>query len=506
MNSVTSNYSITGTVIRTTLIFLLIFSFASSPVESKLLAAAASTHSVTLNWTAPGDDGNQGQASQYDIRYATFLINDSNWDQADQPPNIPSPQVAGSAESITIDGLNSSTTYYFAIRVADEVPNWSPTSNVATVSTAAESDAPSDVANLLTSHPTNSSLDLSWTAPGDDSTSGTASQYDIRYSTSVINAANFDQATAVSGEPTPSPAGSSESMTVSGLDPNTDYYFAIKTADEVPNWSGISNIATGSTINEQIAPGDISNLLASDATDTSVTLTWTAPGDDGNSGTADQYDIRYSTFSINGTNFDQAAVVSGVPAPSLAGSSESIEVIGLNPSTTYYFAIKTADEIPNWSGLSNISNLTTLVEQQPPANIADLSSPNATDSTITISWTAPGDDGAAGTATVYDIRYSSTIINVQNWDSAVQITDEPTPLLAGTTQSYTLEGLSQGVGYFFAIKTADEVPNWSGLSNILAVATAGDNTPPAAINDLGASTGSSEGTIDLSWTAPGDDG
>ncbi len=506
MNSVSPKYSIAITAIRTTFIFLLIFSFVSSPVESKLLASAASTHSVTLNWTAPGDDGNQGQAAQYDIRYATFLINDGNWDQANQAANIPAPQMAGSAESITIDGLSSSTTYYFAIRVADEVPNWSPTSNVVSVSTAAESDAPSDVTDLLTSNPSNTSLDLTWTSPGDDSTAGTATQYDIRYSTVFINDSNFDQATAVSGEPSPSPAGSSESMTVTGLDPTSDYYFAIKTADEVPNWSGISNTASGTTINEQIAPSDIANLLATSSTDTSITITWTAPGDDGNSGTASQYDIRYSTSNINGANFYLGTVVSGAPSPASAGSSESMIVTGLNPATTYYFAIKTADEIPNWSGLSNVTNLATLVEQQAPANIADLASSNTTDSSITITWTAPGDDGAVGTATLYDIRYSSTAINIQNWDSAIQISDEPSPLLAGTTQSYTLAGLPQGVGYFFAIKTADEIPNWSGLSNILAVATAGDNTPPAAINDLGAQTGSTEGTIDLSWTAPGDDG
>ena len=179
---------------------------------------------------------------------------------------------------------------------------------------------------------------------------------------------------------------------------------------------------------------------------------------------------------------------------------------GLNPNSTYYFAIKTADEVPNWSGLSNIASRATLPEQQPPADIVDLASSNTTDSSITITWTAPGDDGNTGTAAVYDIRYSSTQINAQTWDAAIAIPNEPAPLPAGATQSYTLSGLPQGTGYFFAMKTADEVPNWSNLSNILAVATSGDNTPPAAINDLDAAPGASQGSIDISWTAPGDDG
>ena len=37
----------------------------------------------------------------------------------------------------------------------------------------------------------------------------------------------------------------------------------------------------------------------------------------------------------------------------MAGSAEEFTVTGLAPLTTYYFALKTADKVPNWSGLSN---------------------------------------------------------------------------------------------------------------------------------------------------------
>ncbi len=103
------------------------------------------------------------------------------------------------------------------------------------------------------------SITITWTSPGDDSLTGTASQYDIRYSTALITAANFATATQVSGEPTPKIAGSSESFTVTGLTPNTLYYFAIKTADEVPNWSGLSNVASISTL-DSVPPAAIKNL------------------------------------------------------------------------------------------------------------------------------------------------------------------------------------------------------------------------------------------------------
>lgn len=86
------------------------------------------------------------------------------------------------------------------------------------------------------------SITLRWTSTGDDGTTGTARQYDIRYSTSPITESNWNSATQVSGEPAPKPAGSREVFEVSGLKPNIAYYFAIKIADERPNWSTLSNV------------------------------------------------------------------------------------------------------------------------------------------------------------------------------------------------------------------------------------------------------------------------
>ena len=103
----------------------------------------------------------------------------------------------------------------------------------------------------------------------------------------------------------------------------------------------------------------------------SVTLRWTAPGDDGTVGTAAQYDIRYSTSAITNNNFNSATQATGEPAPKVAGSSEAFTLNNLAANTTYYFAIKAADEASNWSGLSNVVNVTT-GDETAPAAIADL--------------------------------------------------------------------------------------------------------------------------------------
>jgi hypothetical protein len=86
------------------------------------------------------------------------------------------------------------------------------------------------------------SATLTWTAPGDDSLVGTASLYDIRFSLEPINEETFVYANRVAMV-RPSRAGTRETYTVTGLLPGYDYYFAIRTADDVGNWSRVSNLA-----------------------------------------------------------------------------------------------------------------------------------------------------------------------------------------------------------------------------------------------------------------------
>ena len=97
--------------------------------------------SITLSWTAPGDDGNTGLASHYEIRYSQSIISDSNWESANIFSNPPSPEIAGTNQSVRVDGLNLNTNYYFAIKTYDENENVSPLSNVLNVSTTNLSDA-----------------------------------------------------------------------------------------------------------------------------------------------------------------------------------------------------------------------------------------------------------------------------------------------------------------------------------------------------------------------------
>jgi len=107
-------------------------------------------------------------------------------------------------------------------------------------------------------------------------------------------------------------------------------------------------------------PGMIDNLATTDPSSNTMGLTWTATGDDGAVGTANSYEVRYSTVVIDGTNWATATRAGNEPAPGPAGTSEAMEVRNLNASTPYFFAVKAFDEWGNAGPLSNIATGTTL--------------------------------------------------------------------------------------------------------------------------------------------------
>lgn len=106
---------------------------------------------------------------------------------------------------------------------------------------------------------------------------------------------------------------------------------------------------------------------------------------------------------------------------------------------------------------------------------------------VTLHWTSPGDDWDVGRATRYALRYSQTAVVEADtagwWDRATEMAGLPTPSPAGTQEKWTGE-VPFGPAYFM-MRAADEIPNWSGWGNVLAlVIVPPDMTPPSAVRDL----------------------
>ncbi len=126
-----------------------------------------------------------------------------------------------------------------------------------------------------------------------------------------------------------------------------------------------------------------------------VSLYWTAPGDDDNSGVATGYDLRYSRYPISEFNFSAAHRYLGVPKPASAGNLQFCVVSGLLSNTDYYFALKAVDEWGNWSGISNVAiHTASLVGVEgadgPIAFSAPIPNPARNAATFAFRLTAPG--------------------------------------------------------------------------------------------------------------------
>jgi hypothetical protein len=432
-------------------------------------------NSLTAAWSASGDDGEIGQATYHDLRYSKNPITNENWEDAVPYPDADRPFAAGIYQGCQVFGLEPSTLYYFAVRSADEVHNWSTISNVASGFTPGYSDsiAPSTITDLSVDSTSSFTITLSWTASGDDGMTGRASFYDARFSIlPIVTEFDWGFSARLIGEPQPAFPGEHQSMTITGLVPNREFFFAVRAGDEIVNWSPISTqILAKTQPAELIPPSAITDLTVGTVTLSTAQISWTAPGDDGNVGRASRYDIRRYSLAITEETWANCSIVLGEPQPGPAGSPQSMTLSGLTPYRLYNLAIKSADEIPNWSPISNVVTFITdggsgLIDTVPPARIVDIAVVAATQTALNLRWRVVGDDGNSGNAVFHDLRYSTDSITDASWETATIVDYVLPPRTVGTVMNMDVKNLAPGTVYYFAMKTGDESLNWSPLSLI----------------------------------------
>lgn len=458
---------------------------------------------IVLQWTAPGENGMEGRAKVYDIRYSQELITSANWETMPTVSPAPRPAQAGTTEEVTIPGLQPNTKYSFSVVAIDASGNLSPLSNVVSVYTA-DTVVPAAITTLRAENVDSSSVLLSWTSPGDDEIHDTPERYEIRYARKPLSEVSWSRAKMVEESLIPSTKGKQERFLLSGLNPKSMYYIGVKAIDAGENASEISNILQVYT-----SEGSVMDLAILDFSGQAVTLTWTTPGgelSDGERG----YDIRYATTMITGENWVNAIPVETSSSQDLIvkqpDSTEKVELTDLPLYEQVFFAVRVIEGGQQMSELSNVVELNRL-DVVPPAAITDLQvkdlgkTPNGMQS-LELSWQAPGDNDFDGTASKYELRYGTTRPKAENWESFTRVQDVPSPQIAETPQQMILQIPPGEDTLYFAIQTYDETLNVSELSNIAQWAPE-DSIAPARITDLAAER-LSNGDIKVSWTAPGD--
>ena len=180
-----------------------------------------------------------------------------------------------------------------------------------------DTEAPSTPANLVLNSTSTASASLSW-SPSTDNIA-------VTYYKIFVNGAFH------SNSPT-------TTATVSGLTQGTTYIFNVAAADAAGNVSAQSNTVTGTTLIDNEAPSNPTNLSVTSVGTNNIEIQWTAATDNI---AVDSYDIYVNGGLMGSTN------------------STSSNVANLDPATAYSLYVVAKDAGGNISGPSNTVTATT---------------------------------------------------------------------------------------------------------------------------------------------------
>ncbi|MDH5645796.1 MAG: fibronectin type III domain-containing protein, partial [Candidatus Heimdallarchaeota archaeon] len=241
------------------------------------------------------------------------------------------------------------------------------------------------------------------------------------------------------------------------------YYYvvtAINSVGESPNSNEVS--ATTSSI-----PTPPTNLFAS-VVGSDISLTWTAPTDNGGTPII-QYKIYRTTTSGIGYTYLGTSVTT-----SMLDSTTS-------PGVTYYYIV-TAINTNGESGYSNEVSITRITTPNTPTGLTA----QIVNGNVSLTWTAPSDGGSS--ITQYKVYRSTTSGSGY------------TLLGASTTTSYLDTTITIGINYYYVVTAINSVGE-SGYSNQAMASDIVVPTPPLNLSGfIGA------GTATLTWDAPSSNG
>jgi chitodextrinase len=215
------------------------------------------------------------------------------------------------------------------------------------------------------------------------------------------------------------------------------------------------------------APAAITDLAVQSSGAGSVTLSWTATGDDGSTGMAARYDLRYATSEITERNFAIATPVSGEPSPGAAGQAESLTVTGLAPDSTYWFVIRVLDEAGNASALS--ASVAVIVPDEadsaPPLSPSDLeASWNGT--AVVLAWEASPSLDVEGYRV---LRRPIDRVDPQELADSVLVT------------TFVDQGVVRGMRYGYTIVARDRAGNLSFPTTEIGFEVPPENEPAPGV-------------------------
>ncbi|HPV70775.1 MAG TPA: fibronectin type III domain-containing protein [Candidatus Magasanikbacteria bacterium] len=415
---------------------------------SNLAIVSVTANNVGLSWIAPGDDGIYGTAASYDLRYSSNSLDSNNWNTATAANGEPTPLTAGNNQSFVVNNLSAATTYYFALKTIDDAGNISSLSNIATTSTLAavivDTVAP-EISNISITKLSNTSVRVTWNTNEN--------------ATSTVNfgvSTNYELGSVTSPTLT-----TSHSLDLVGLNTETTYHFRVRSADASFNEA----VSADQTFNlGDLSVPIISNIQVTNLTGTSARITWLT-----NEVATSSVDYGPTINYEIGTASDNNLVTAHV-----------VNLIGLQPQTTYHFRVRSADASFN-EAMSADQTFST-ADTIPPIITNIKVVPQVISATIT--WQT---NEAADSQVAYGRNSDLGSLT----SSSYKVTDH----------SITIGGLQGATRYYFLVRSTDSSGNQAS-SEMLNFTTASDQTPPANVSNLSLSAGDKKNT--LTWQNPSD--
>jgi len=327
---------------------------------------------------------------------------------------------------------------------------------------------PGSPTNVVASGATGTSLDVSWSAPTSDG-GATITEYVVQ--ARLASASSWFLSARTNSALT--------TFKVTGLTALTSYEFKVAAINSVGTgtYSDVSSAAS-TVVGAPDAPMD---LDASDATSSSLNVSWFAPSANGGAAITD-YVVQYRLASESSWSTFSHAV----------SSATSITVTGLAAASSYVFQVAAV----NSEGTGDYSDPSNAVSTLAAASTAPgmptgVSASGATSSSLVVSWSAPVSDGGSA-ITDYLVQYR--LASANSWTTFMHAVSASTFI--------TVTGLAASSSYVFKVSAVNLIGtgiNTDPSSPVSTLAAAVLNAPGAPGKPvIGARTTTS---VAISWTA-----
>ena len=271
-----------------------------------------------------------------------------------------------------------------------------------------------------------------------------------------------------------------------GLSAGTTRHYRVSAINSVG--TGAASTTANATTEDAAAPtvpGAPTGLTATASGSNRIDLDWTEPADNGG---ADITGYRIEVSSNGSSGWSNRTANTG-------NTSTNYSHFGLDAGTTRHYRVSAINSVGTGAASSTANATTDDDAPTVPGAPTGLSATADGTSTIDLDWTAPTDNGGSD-ITGYRIEVSS--------DGNSSWTDREANT-GNTSTTYSHTSLSAGTTRHYRVSAINSVG--TGAASNVDDATTDDaaTTVPGAPTSLTA-TASGTTTIDLSWTAPTDNG